>query len=245
MQGYKRRMRIFFGRGAVRRRAPHLRKTAVAVGAVMSSLVAAGVQARQEAHAASVTPAEKSAVTCANSDLVYKPRSAFPSTTSGTAAYLVQNLRIRQAVLCLVNGERAARGLAALSGSSAGAAKLYSAALGHVNESVRLKWWGSSSPHVNPQTGSTILSRAKAAGYTTGCRSFTVKENTYTGWGAAKVTPRAAVKWWMGSAGHRATILDRALKDTGVAVAWGSADKAAGSITPAVSYVQMFGVCTR
>ncbi|GAA2738387.1 CAP domain-containing protein [Actinocorallia aurantiaca] len=221
------------------RHSRRLGKTAIATtGVVLSGLVATEASARS----APSTTTASAAQSCANSGLVHRPRSAFPNTAAGTAAYNIQLSSIRNAVFCLVNHERTTRNLKALTFNQ----RLYNAAQGHVQAAVTLKWWGPGrDPHVNPQTRKNTGDRVRDTGYLTGCRSFNYGENTYTGWGNAKVTPRAAVTWWMNSSGHRATILNRVFKETGVAVAPGSADRAAGSTTPAMTFVQVFGNCVR
>jgi hypothetical protein len=139
-------------------------------------------------------------------------------------------------------------------------AALPGAAYRHVSDAVALRWWGKvepgkncvpietkpelCDPHINPQTKSTPMSRAEAAGYPHGCtKGWSVAENAYTAY-VANVTPRAAFDWWMQSPGHMANIMSFH-KEMTVQVAWGSADPAAGSQVPAVTYVQMFGTCKR
>ncbi len=46
-----------------------------------------------------------------------------------------------------------------------------------------------------------------------------VSENIYWGQGAGHVTPKAAVQWWMGSAGHRANLLRPGLTHLGMVYA--------------------------
>lgn len=237
----------------------HPRRTAaVAVGTLLVGLTVA-VSPAQPAAAAQPL---KGAGTCANIDLIWQPSSAFPDTPQGRVAYLRQNQAIEPAVLCLVNAERTAANLKPLKRwitLRGGRPGLGGAAATHVTDSVRLKWWGKvepgkncvpmetnpewCDPHINPETGSKPLSRAQAAGYTRGCASYYVGENAYVGWGSSKVTPRAAVTWWMDSKPHRDTILNPVYTDTALRFAWGSADPAAGSTTPALTYVHMFGHC--
>jgi uncharacterized protein YkwD len=194
------------------------------------------------------TPAATRVVgSCPDADTIPLPRSAFPPDQSGTVRYVRNRIGVPRAVECLVNAERAARGIAplrryiTLRGAPPG---LGGAASQHAREAVSRPWWGAGKdPHTNPYTGSTPKSRIEANGY---CRRGTlvvVKENAYTGWGASRSTPRAAVDWWMGSPGHRETILDPQLKDTGIGAEFGSADPAAGSTTPTATYVQTFGTC--
>ncbi|MDH2426715.1 hypothetical protein [Sphaerisporangium sp. TRM90804] len=236
------------------------RAAAVMAGALLLGL--AGVVSQGSPAAAAADPL-KGAGTCANIDTVYRPRTAFPATSQGLAAYMKQRLAIEPAVLCLVNAERAAVGASPLKRyltlGKGGPPTLGTAAAGHAAEAVRLRWWGAVAPgkncrptkhdatqcdpHVNPETGSTPLSRAQAAGYGRRCTSYSVAENAYVGWGAAQVTPRAAVTWWMGSKPHREAILNPSFAELYTRAALGSADPAAGSTTPAVTYVQMFGRC--
>ncbi|MET8047381.1 hypothetical protein ABZU75_07225 [Streptosporangium sp. NPDC005286] len=235
------------------------RQAAVAVtGTLLLSLTGA-VSLAQPAAAASAPL--KGAGACANIDVVYRPQSAFPDTNRGRYDFRAQATTIETAVLCLVNAERT--GLKPLkkylSLGKNGAPTLGAAAARHAADAVRLRWWGKvepgkncrpvqgnpgqCDPHINPQTGSTPLSRAQAVGYGRRCASFSVGENTYAGWGTSSVTPRAAVTWWMNSKPHRDTILNPAYTELYTKAVWGSADPAAGSITPAATYVQMFGRC--
>jgi uncharacterized protein YkwD len=145
------------------------------------------------------------------------------------------------AVLCLTNAQRSANGLAALAPNAA----LGSAARGHAQAAVSIKWWNGGDPHVNPQTGSTPGSRIAAAGYCPAPKYHRNAENAYwgyaTGAGAAAPTPRAAVTWWMNSAGHRANILDPDLMELGVGVVLGTAAPVAAD--QAGTFVQNFGTC--
>ncbi|WP_067135114.1 CAP domain-containing protein [Microtetraspora malaysiensis] len=235
------------------------RRTAVAVtGALLSSLTGAVSLAQPAAAAA---PALKGAGTCANIDMIYQPASAFPDTVRGRFDFRMQANTIELAVLCLVNAERTTmQPLTRPIGLGKGTLTLGAAAARHAADAVALHWWGkvepgkncrpmkgdptTCDPHINPETGSTPLSRAQAVGYGRRCASFSVAENTYVGWGSASVTPRAAVTWWMNSKPHHDNILNPAFTVMYARTALGSADPAAGSITPAVTYVQMFGRCT-
>ncbi|MGP3963456.1 CAP domain-containing protein [Nonomuraea sp. 3N208] len=236
------------------------RAAALATGTVLVGLSAALSPAQPAVAAAAPL---KGAGTCANIDLVYRAKTAFPNTSRGRFDYIMQSPTIERAVLCLVNAERTALKLLPLQrfvrlGKKAPPG-LDTAAARHAADAVRLRWWGKVQPgknciarkddptkcdsHINPQTRSTPLSRAQAVGYGRRCTSFSVAENTYVGWGPGFVTPRAAVSAWMDSKIHRDHILNPAFRVLYTEVAWGSADPAAGSITPALTYVQMFGSC--
>jgi len=216
------------------------------------------------ASAATADSPLKGAGSCQDIDYVYKLKSAFPDTPRGRVDFRGQSTTIEQAVLCLVNAERTALNLQPLKRYIALGARvpvtLGTVAGRHAADAVRLRWWGDvkpgktcfpqkddpskCDPHINPQTGSTPLTRAQEVGWTRRCTSYAIGENAYVGWGVPAVTPRAAVSWWMGSATHRANILSPDFTESYAVPAWGSADPAAGSTTPAVTYVQMFGRCS-
>ncbi|MFC5821910.1 CAP domain-containing protein [Nonomuraea harbinensis] len=139
------------------------------------------------------------------------------------------------------------------------------AATRHVKDAINLRWWGkvtpskncipvedkpeNCNPHINPRTGSTPQKRVEQlTNLPSHCAARGLRwqayENTYVGWGAQSVTPRAAFDWWRNSFPHYKNMMSAGPKMS-VAVAYGSADPDAGSITPAVSYVQVFGGCTR
>ncbi|HEX2313149.1 MAG TPA: CAP domain-containing protein [Thermomonospora sp.] len=149
------------------------------------------------------------------------------------------------AVLCLVNEQRTANGVPALTMHPA----LRTAAREHAKEAVRLKWWagGGNKVHTNPETQSTPRTRIRDAGY---CPPDpqTTNENCYHGWFAGgvefqkNITPRAAVTWWMGSDGHRRTLLDPAYRETGVGVVLGTAEPQPQADGGGV-FVQTFGGC--
>jgi uncharacterized protein YkwD len=117
--------------------------------------------------------------------------------------------RIRAAVLCLVNRERAAHGEVALDAD----AHLVRAAQAHTESMA----FGNYFEHVGPG-GDTPLSRIRATGYIFSSQiGYEVGENI--GWGTLwEGTPRAIVAAWMASAGHRANILDARFRNTGIGV---------------------------
>src|SRR5215208_1384162 len=153
-----------------------------------------------------------------------------------------------EAVLCLINEQRAASGVPALTLNL----RLRDAARLHAAAAKTIQWWagGGSKVHINPETGSTPQSRIRAADY---CPSEIepppqTNENCYDGWysgNAPAQTPRDAVDWWMQSSGHRHTLLDPVYGESGVAVVLGIAEKLDPSIRPAggVIVVQTFGAC--
>ncbi|MEW1847669.1 CAP domain-containing protein [Nonomuraea angiospora] len=199
--------------------------------------------------------------------MVYTPnRSDFPDTPQGRALFKLQRFQIERAITCLVNEARAKQSnpLHPLQPvyskiKKTNRVELGDAAQRHADEAARLRWWGTVAqvgncvpranrpdlcdPHINPETKTTPADRAWSAGYGPKCRQFWVGENAYTGAGRESVTPRAAFTWWMQSDSHRQNILNPEFRHMVISVAWGSADPAHGSITPALTYVQMFGRC--
>jgi uncharacterized protein YkwD len=116
---------------------------------------------------------------------------------------------VRAATLCLVNRERAAHGEPALHWNN----HLVKAAQAHTESMA----FGNYFEHVGPG-GETPLSRMRHDGYIYSSRlGYEVGENI--GWGSLWLgTPKAVVAAWMASPGHRANILDRRFRDTGIGV---------------------------
>lgn len=117
--------------------------------------------------------------------------------------------RIRAAVLCLVNQERAAHGESELRADE----HLQQAAQAHTESMVS----GNYFEHVGP-AGETPVARMRASGYIYSSQvGFEVGENL--AWGTLwESSPRAIVASWMASQGHRENILDPHYRDTGVGV---------------------------
>ncbi|MEU7556358.1 CAP domain-containing protein [Streptomyces sp. NPDC044571] len=151
------------------------------------------------------------------------------------------DVQVNDVVVCLINAERARRGLPLLTVNQS----LTKAAQQHAAAAVQLKWWGpNKDSHTNPQTGSTPQSRIMAAGYCPNPRSWAVNEITYTGWGGSG-TPKAAVNWWVNIStwGHRQIVLDPNLRDIGRAALPGAADRSGAGASGAGTYVVTFGRC--
>ena len=121
------------------------------------------------------------------------------------------------AVECLVNEQRAGAGLAALAHDRrlARAARQFSSTM------VRQHFFD----HVSPG-GSTLSTRARAAGYRGGVLGETI------GWGAGSLaTPGAIVRGWMASPPHHAILMSGAFRRIGLGVAMGSPAGAGGAAT--------------
>ena len=126
------------------------------------------------------------------------PDGDVPFTTDGEQA--------TQALLCLVNAERTARGLTPLVEN----AGLDGAAQSHVNDMVANHYFDHTAPD-----GSTPLSRAAAGGY-----AGDVSETLYQVDGTdPDATPRAPVAAWMESPEHCAALLSPQIRDLGAGMA--------------------------
>jgi uncharacterized protein YkwD len=158
-----------------------------------------------------------SAAGCADADLP-------PST---------QNVeRVRAAVMCLVNRERAGHGESALQQNP----RVEQAAQSHTESMA----FGNYFEHVGPR-GDTPLSRLRASGYIYSSQvGYEIAENI--GWGTlSQGTPRAIVAAWMNSPGHRANILDAHFRDTAIGVSPHVPSSVSGG-QPGGIYTQDFGV---
>ena len=117
-----------------------------------------------------------------------------------------------QATLCLVNAERAANGLSALSEES----RLTSASAAFSRRMVAEQFFD----HVAPD-GSTLVQRLTAIGYISDDVDWSAAENI--AWGQdGLATPRSIVAAWMASPGHRANILNGEYTQVGLGLATGS-----------------------
>jgi uncharacterized protein YkwD len=146
-----------------------------------------------------------------------------PSGCADADARHISLKRLQRATLCLINSERRSRALPALHPDS----HLRRAAAGHARDMVRRRYFAHGD----------VLGRISHSGYLTGIARWRVGENLGWGWGTG-ASPRAIVRTWMGSAGHRRNILAAGFSDVGVALASGSP---AGRKPGAITYVVDFG----
>jgi uncharacterized protein YkwD len=134
--------------------------------------------------------------------------SALACANAGAHPGAVSVSAYARAVECLVNEQRAAARVRALSHDRrlARAARRFSGAM------VRERFFA----HVSPE-GSTLRRRARAAGYTGRMLGETI------GWGAGDLaTPGAIVAAWMASPPHHAVLLGARFRRIGLGVAAGS-----------------------
>jgi uncharacterized protein YkwD len=161
------------------------------------------------ASASLAVPASAASAGCAGADQV---------PTAGSLA------TSRAATLCLINAERAERGLQPLKANG----KLTKASGRHSRDMVRRRYFD----HVDPG-GRDMTDRLRAVGYGR-CRAG---ENIAWGPGA-NATPRKMVRMWMESAPHRRNILDSRYRALGLGVAVGSPNK--GADDRAATYTTVF-----
>ncbi|MDQ6914440.1 MAG: CAP domain-containing protein [Actinomycetota bacterium] len=137
---------------------------------------------------------------------------------------------VSDASLCLLNGERSARGLGSLTANGL----LGRAAVAHSAEMVSSGVFSHESPD-----GTPFDQRILAAGYRPLGGAWTVGENI--AWGSGSLaTPRSIVAAWMASAPHRANILEPDFQEIGVGVVQGTP-----SGDPGATYTTDFGARDR
>jgi len=129
--------------------------------------------------------------------------SAIPNPTTLPRAY--------EAVLCLINQERAQRRLKALRRST----ELTQAALDHSTDMVDRQYFAHDS-----LDGETVRQRVLRTGYFS-AGGGAVEEALAVGW-AQLSTPRALVASLMRSASHASIVLSRSLRDIGIGYVLGA-----------------------
>lgn len=135
-----------------------------------------------------------------------------------------------QATVCLVNRERAQRGLGPLGLN----ALLNSASLEHSQEMVRLGYFEHSSPD-----GRSVGDRLRAIGYARGVNA-SAGENIAYGVGK-KSTPASIVRAWMRSPGHREDILRPTFTEIGIGIALGAPEVPVEEARDGATYTTDFG----
>jgi uncharacterized protein YkwD len=119
--------------------------------------------------------------------------------------------RVRAAVLCLHNQERAAHGLPRLREN----AKLRRAARSHSNDMVARDYFDH-----DTRGGPDMADRILRTGYARG-RGWSLGENI--AWGTGSLATAAEIqRAWMESPGHKANILRREFREIGIGIATGA-----------------------
>jgi uncharacterized protein YkwD len=152
--------------------------------------------------------------------------AAVPCRGASLAPSAAHAAQVRQATLCLLNRERARRGLPRLRVH----VSLSNAARKYAHLMVAKRFFD----HVSP-AGSTMASRVKRTNYLHHTRGWSLGENI--AWGSAgAATPARIVNAWMHSAGHRANILNGSFREIGIGIALGAPTGGSGA-----TYVNDFG----
>jgi len=140
-------------------------------------------------------------------------------TGADTAPSAMTRTAANRATLCLLNEQRRANGLHALKLDG----KLGRAAAGHARDMVAKRYFAHDS-----KSGASFGTRIKRTGWTRSRRSYTMGENI--GWGGGELsTPRAMVRGWMNSSGHKANILSRQFRYIGIGIANGAPTGGSGA----------------
>jgi uncharacterized protein YkwD len=156
------------------------------------------------------------------------PRAHAAVSAQAAAASPAANLKRAQRVTVrLLNRERARHGLRPLHVSK----RLNRSARRFSHTMVRQNFFA----HVAPN-GSTPSQRIRRTGYMRAARSWFVGENLAWGVGS-RATPRATVRTWMNSPGHRANILNAGFREIGIGIALG----APGYGSDGATYTTHFG----
>jgi uncharacterized protein YkwD len=159
----------------------------------------------------------------ANASAVDRCPGALDTPTDATTADAAKTMT------CLVNAERAKRGLRPVSRD----ADLGQAARKHARDMVRRGYFS----HVSPG-GSTLGDRLRSAGYGRG-RGWRAGEAL--GWGTGSLaTPNALVDEWLDSPPHRHILLDAGYRELGVGIAPGEPRDDQSSL-PGATYALDFG----
>jgi uncharacterized protein YkwD len=154
--------------------------------------------------------------------------AACPSVTVSPAG--ADRRVVADATFCLINRERARRGLPRLRRNE----RLTRSAQRHSRDMVRRTFFS----HVSP-AGTTMATRIRAAGYLSGAGGYSIGENLAWGSGT-RATPLETVQGWMRSPGHRANILRGSFREIGVGVASGAPVALRGTAA-AATYTTHFG----
>jgi uncharacterized protein YkwD len=136
--------------------------------------------------------------------------SAAPAAAASPCASSAASARA--GTLCLINAERAAHGVRPLKLDK----RLSRAALRHSRDMVANSYFAHDS-----RSGAGFSARIARTGWMNGRRSWNVGENLAWGSGS-RGTPRAIVKAWMKSTGHRHNMLQPRFRVIGIGIGAGA-----------------------
>jgi uncharacterized protein YkwD len=159
--------------------------------------------------------------------------AATPCPNAGTLAGLTSFAAYNDAVLCLLNGQRANADLPALTID----AGLAASALGHSQSMKDAGYFQHDSPD-----GTTFAERIAQTGFLSGARRWVIGENI--AWGSLTLgTPQALMTAWMNSPEHRDNILEPGFREIGLGTVWGAPSNplmpAAAIVTTDFGYVEL------
>ena len=166
---------------------------------------------------------------------VAAPAAAADCAGAGHRPDQASTSALAKTTICLLNAERAANGLRSFRVRS----KLNRASRAHTLDMVLNDVFSH-----RGSDGSTFVERIRGTGYLRKARVWRVAENIAHGTNDAG-TPAETVKGWMSSAGHRANILDRKLRDIGIGVAVSVIGVRAGTPISEATYTTDFGIRRR
>jgi uncharacterized protein YkwD len=164
------------------------------------------------------------AVACAPADAV-----AAQCANGSTAAGETSKKAMVRSTLCLLNAERSERGLRKLKLSK----NLTRAARRHARDMARKNYFSHTSLN-----GSSFVDRIRRTGYLRNANRWFVGENLAWGTGSLS-TPRATVRAWMRSPGHRRNILTRTFEHIGIGIAYDAPKRVSGR--HGATYATSFG----
>ena len=159
-------------------------------------------------------------------DASWRAASALPKAPEGPAVAAAQDacdaanarmgevgeVQLIRSTLCLLNRERAERGLPRLRLNE----RLSEAADKHSRDMVRRGYFSHDS-----LTGASFVDRIRRTGYLRSARSWSLGENL--AWGSGnRGTPEQIMRAWMNSPGHRANILTGRFREVGIGVSEGA-----------------------
>ena len=134
--------------------------------------------------------------------------SAAPCSGAGADPVETPRKQIARSTVCLLNKQRAARGMKKLRFNRL----LSAAATNHSSDMVRQQYFAHES-----KAGRDVVDRLTHTGYLGSASTWTVGENL--AWGAgSRSTPREIVTSWMQSPGHKANILNPRFREIGIGV---------------------------
>jgi uncharacterized protein YkwD len=203
----------------------------LAVAALACGLVAGpGAAAASAGKVATFDSGSKVVVSSTGSVTKSKKRShsAAECTNTNTLAGEASQATLIRATVCLLNKERAERGVRTLRLDD----RLSAAARSHTLDMVREHYFA----HVS-KSGSDMVDRLRRTGYLSHTRSWMVGENLAWGSGG-RSTPARIVDAWMHSAGHRQNILTRRFREIGVGLVFRAPT---ASYSTAATYTTTFG----